>query len=211
MRKFWARFGFFFGVAALSVQFVITMQLSLDAGRGPFLSLIYYFSFFTILTNIAVVLIYLGAIVPGQRWLMPFRRPVNRATAAGAITLVGLFYHFVLSVLWQPQGLFFWCDIALHYVAPVAYLLWYALYNRTGTLSYRNIPQMLVWPVGYVTYIMIRGAFVSEYPYPVLDAGAHGYSQVAQNSLGLLIVFCFLYAAAIAIDRALPSNRSASE
>jgi len=210
MRRALAIAGFFIGVSALVLQFFITVPASMQAGRGLFASIVFYFSFFTILTNILVVLIYLGALIRGQRWLVLFRRPRTRATAAAAITLVMGFYALVLADIWKPEGLFWLCDVALHYVAPVLYLLWFAGWNRSGTLRWAAIPQMLAYPLVYLVYVMLRGVVVGEYPYPVLDAMTLGYTRVTINILGLLIVFLALCAAAVTIDRAVLAGKSSA-
>lgn len=210
MRKPVAIAGFVIGFLALALQFSITIPASMQAGRSLPLSIIYFFSFFTILTNILLALIYAGAFVRGQSWLSLFRKPVTRATAAACITLVGGFYHFVLASLWQPEGLFWVCDMLLHYVAPIIYLIWFASWNRTGTLKFSKIPVMLVYPLVYLVYVLFRGEIVHEYPYPVLNALELGYGQVAINVLGLLVILSFLSALAVMIDRSLLSGKRAS-
>ncbi|MCC0024840.1 MAG: Pr6Pr family membrane protein [Hyphomicrobiaceae bacterium] len=201
LRRITAWIGFVIGLAALLLQFAITIPASMETGRTALASVIFYFSFFTILTNIFVVLVYLGAMVKGQSWLTPFRRPWVRGMAAASITLVMGFYAAVLADLWKPEGLFWLCDVALHYLSPILYLIWYALWNRTGTLKYDRITRMLSYPVAYLIYVLFRGEIVGEYPYPVLDVQAHGYLQIAINIAGLLVVYLAICAAAIAIDR----------
>ena len=75
-RKTVAAAGFAIGLIALVLQFFVIVLPAIDAGRGIIGSVVYYFSFFTILTNIGLVLIYLGALVRGQRWLSFFRKPI---------------------------------------------------------------------------------------------------------------------------------------
>ncbi len=203
LRKPVALFGLLLGLGLLVVQFALTIPASMAAGRSLPASIVYYFSFFTILTNILLVLIYLGAAIKGQRWLSPFRRPVTRATAAASIILVGGFYHFVLAPLWHLEGLLALCTFGLHYITPSLYVLWFALWNRSGTLRLANLPTMFAYPVVYLVYVMVRGPIAGEYPYPVLDAAALGYVQVGVNVLGLIVLYAALAAFAVAIDRSL--------
>jgi hypothetical protein len=207
LRSLLALIGFVVGLATLILQFAAIVPPSMDAGRGLFGSVVFYFSFFTILTNLLVVLIYLGALVRGQRWLMFFRKPKTRATAAATVALVGGFYHFALSGLYQLEGLIAFCTFVLHYVTPVLYLVWFAGWNRTGTLKWPAIITMLIYPLLYCTCVMARGALIGEYPYPVLDAGALGYGQVALNIAGLLVLLIVLNAVAVAIDRSLLASK----
>lgn len=205
MRRSLAIAGLLIGLTALLLQFAITVPAAMTAGRSLFLSIVFYFSFFTILTNIALVLVYAGAL-SGASWLAVFRHPATRAGAAAAIALVSSFYHIVLAPLWQPEGLLLVCDIALHYVTPILYILWFVGFNRSGTLTLRAVPIILAPPVAYLVYVMLRGAILGEYPYPVFEADRIGYGQVALNALVLLIVLAVLAAIAIAIDRFRPHN-----
>jgi hypothetical protein len=201
MRRSLALLGLAIGLFALILQFSITIPASLDAGRSLPLSLVFYFSFFTILTNIGAVLVYAASL-----WGRPaiFIHPRARASVAAAITLVGTFYHIVLAPLWRPEGLFLVCDVLLHYVAPIVFVVWFIAFNRSGTLTPRDVPAMLMLPQAYLIYVMIRGAILGEYPYPVFAANELGYAQVAINILGLLVIFAALNAIAVAIDRFRP-------
>jgi len=49
--------------------------------------------------------------------------------------------------------------------------------------------------------VMIRGALVNEYPYPLLRANEFGYVQVAINCVFMLIGFVVIYALTVLIDR----------
>lgn len=180
---------------------------SMADGKSLPSAIVYFFSFFTNLTNILLVLVYLGALVRGGRWLMVFRKPITRATAAATIVLVGLYYHFTLSGLYQIDGPLAVTVILMHYVAPILYVVWYVLWNRTGTLKWTAAPVMLAYPLVYLVFVLGRGALSGEYPYPTFDAGVLGYGAVAVNALTLLVYLAVLNAAAVAIDRSLLSGR----
>ena len=207
MRRLVAMAGLALGLFALVAQFAIIVPARMQDGGAAVSAVIYYFSFFTILTNTLLALVYLGAIVRGQRWLMLFRKPITRATAAATITLVGTYYHFMLSGLYQVDGLLEVCIVIMHYVAPVLYLIWFAVWNRTGTLKWAAIPRMLVYPLVYLVFILLRGAVTGEYPYPSFDVAALGYGPVAMTSVVLLAVLVVFNAAAIAIDRSLLASK----
>lgn len=205
--KLIVRLGLILGIAALVLQFQITIPASMDAGRSLGLSIVFYFSFFTILTNISLVLIYAARLFTKTAWLKPFAQPWVRATAAAAITLVMVFYHFVLAQLWQPQGLFWLADVTLHYATPLIYLAWFAGFARSGTLAFQKIPTMLMPPIIYLAYTFVRGAIVGEYPYPILDVTQHGYAGVLMNSLLLLTALVILNAIAVLVDRTAAKSR----
>jgi hypothetical protein len=194
--------GLAIGIAALVLQTSITILLRMSNGDTLIGALIFYFSFFTILTNLMLVLIYASELWPRQ-WLNWFRRPATRGMMVAAIILVMGFYHFVLAATWAPEGLARLADIALHYVTPVFYVVWWVLFARHGTLKWTDIPNMLLPPTIYLIYVMIRGAIVTEYPYPILEAHRLGYGAVTINVFGVLVGLTILCAITIAVDRAL--------
>lgn len=73
----------------------------MSAGRGFAGSLVFYFSFFTILTNIRAVLVYSALLTGKPSW---FGSPRVRAGVAVAIAVVMIVYAAILSRLWQIAG-----------------------------------------------------------------------------------------------------------
>jgi hypothetical protein len=185
--------GFAIGSAALILQFALTIPLRISNGDTLIGALIFYFTFFTILTNLALVLIYLSELV-SARWLGWFRSSTTRGMMVGAITLVMMFYHFVLAGIWDPEGWFKVADVTLHYVTPIYYALWWLLFQPHGGLGMRDLPAMSLPPVVYLAWALLRGALINEYPYPILEANKLGYPQVALNVALVLIGLIVLYA-----------------
>lgn len=191
--------GFGIGAFALILQFALTIPARMEAGHGLGDAMVFYFSFFTILTNIGAALVYAARLFPGK--LAFFATDLARATIAVCITIVGLVYATVLAKIWAPEGLFWLCDILLHYVAPVIYVLWWALAGRNGTLGWSHAPGMLVFPVSYLVYALVRGQITGLYPYPFLDAGSLGLSKVAVNAAAVAALFFTFSLIAIGFDR----------
>ncbi len=139
---------------------------------------LYFWTFFTHLTNLWLLLTY-AAVLTGWSWLAWFRRPVTMASAAAFITLVMLYYHFMLAPTLKMEGALLVATYLLHYIAPLIYLAWWTLFAPHGTLRWRSIPMMLLPGIGYVAWVLLRGAVANEYPYDILDAGKFGYGTVA--------------------------------
>jgi hypothetical protein len=163
-------------------------------------ALIYFWTYFTHLTNLWLILTYVS-VLSGWGWLGWFRWPVIMASAAAFITLVMLYYHFMLAPTLTLTGALEVATYLLHYVAPILYLAWWALFAPHGTLLFRHIPLMLLPGIGYVAWALLRGAVVHEYPYDILDAGKFGYGTVAIG-VGVLVlavaVFSFVI---VVVDR----------
>ena len=194
--------GLLFGAGGLVLQFSISMQQMLGSGRDLFGSLGHFFAYYTILTNIVLVLIYLSEVLPSAG-LALFRHPVVRGMMAANIALVALYVFFVLRFLGSLDGLFLLADNVLHYLCPVLYLLWWLVAQPHGRLRWGNLPVMLAPTLVYFIYAMARGAWVQEYPYPILNAIELGYAQVALNAVYMTAGLAVLTAAVVALDRLL--------
>ena len=178
------------GWLALLLQFPLTIGTSLSNGMSVFGAVITYFSFFTILTNLMVTLgltVLLWA--PKSRLGHFFSRPVVTAGTTIYISFVGLVYSLLLRNLWDPEGLQKIADIILHDVVPVMYAAYWLFLAPKVTLRWQSIMLWLIYPVAYFSFILIRGALSSRYPYPFLDVGRLGYPRVLFNSVVLLVAF----------------------
>lgn len=194
------RIGLLLGLAGLILQFALTIPAALAAGRSLPGALVFFFSFFTILTNIAVVLVYAAAILRGNR-LAFFARPSVRAGVAVAITVVSIVYVTILARLWTPQGLFFVADATLHYVTPVLYVIWWLVAGRDGSVRLANLPFWLVYPLAYLAYALARAPIAGEVPYPFLDYMAKGWPSVLTASVMMFALFVAVGVVAVMLDR----------
>ena len=161
--------------------------------------LVYYWSFLTNLSNTVLILIY-AADLSGVRWLGWFREPVFKSGMAGLMMLVMFFYHFMLAPYLPDLPLAIEIsNVLLHYVTPVLFLAWWAMWSPHGALRYRDVPLMLLPGLAYVAYIELRGPIAGEYPYTILDPGyappggtAAGPLTVA-ISVGVLVVLVAIF------------------
>lgn len=198
-RKLLTWFGLLFGAIGLILQFWISMQLAFANGRDLPGFLGHFFAFYTILSNVVLVLIYLSEVLPTPR-LALFRLRLVRGMMAANIALVALYVFFVLRHLAMLEGLFLLADIILHYVCPVVYLLWWLAAQRHGLLRWSDLPAMLLPTLAYFVYILARGVWVHQYPYPILDTIELGYGQVLLNAVYMAAGLGVLCAIVIALD-----------
>jgi hypothetical protein len=198
-----ALIGFLIGLVAVILQFAISVPAYMADGRSLPDALLTIFSFYTILSNIALVLVYLSDLTDVS-WLAAFRSPVTRAMMVAIITLVMGFYHILLAGLWAPEGLFKLADTLLHYVAPILYIVWWLAFGRRGALKWDHVPAMLFPTLIYFVYTMGRGAVSHEYPYPVLDVGTLGFGHVLLNALAVCIGLAILCLLVVLADKLHP-------
>jgi hypothetical protein len=188
------------GLLALLLRLTLSLVDGAAAGTPPAWTLVNYLSYYTILTNLLLVLIYLSDLTKA-RWLGWFRAPATRAMMAGVIILVMVFYHVLLSGLWSPQGLDKVADVLLHYVTPVFFVLWWWIFDEHGGVRMRDIPKMLVPSLAYVIYTLVRGAMIGTYPYPIFEVGRLGYPQVLVNTAVVAFALVVLFTLFIFADR----------
>lgn len=200
--------GLLIGSGGLLLQFCLTLITKGEQGSDIVSTLVFFFTFYTILTNIMLVLIYLSEVAE-WRWLGWWRSPVTRGMMAGAIALVGIFNHLLLANLQDLTGLRSLADTILHYITPAWFVLWWLLCQPKQRLKLADIPVMLLPTLIWLIWAMVRGAVVSEYPYPILDAVKLGYGQVAINCVFVFIGLLLIYLVVIGLDRVLGRAKNA--
>ena len=187
---------------AVLLQLVLSLQLAVANGKGVVGGLLIYFGFFTVLTNILVALALSAPFArPASALGRFFARPGVATTVAAAITVVGVAYFFLLRNVWDPQGWQLVADVALHYVTPVLFLVYWWLAVPKGTIDWAGIPKWMLYPVGYLVYALIRGALTGLYPYAFIDVSVLGYGAAIANAMGVLLGFVGVAAALVAVAR----------
>lgn len=211
----WAGAGIAIGVAGLVVDAsLIFPSMSVVSPTNPVARsfpdiFLYFWTFFTHLTNLWLVLCYL-AFVTEWRWIGWFRRSTMLASAAAFIALVMLFYHFMLAPYIRMEGALLVASYLLHYVAPLMFLIWWVFGVPHGRLGWGRIPLMLLPGVLYIAWVLLRGAVVNEYPYDILDVSRNGYFGVAIGVLILLVTVAIFAAILVGADRLLARRQRPS-
>ena len=209
------------GVVGLYLDFSViadTMNASAEnpVPRSAGNMLIYYWTFLTNLSNLALILVYLSEFTR-WRWLAWFRHPVTRGGMAGIMVLVMFFYHFMLAPTLPPlPPAITVSNILLHYLTPLLFLAWWAVFQPHGILRFRNVPAMLVPGLSYVAYVLVRGLIAGEYPYTILDPtfaipgqSAQGYLGVAIG-VGVLVILVAVFDVVLTIIDGLLARRRAA-
>jgi hypothetical protein len=190
--------------AGLGLQLRILLQS--DSFDSPALAVWRFLAFFTILTNLVVaVTASVSALAPGSA----FGRFVDTAPARAAVLLyigtVAVIYHLLLANLWDPQGDQLIADQLLHTATPALVAAGWLVFDHKKGLAFTAIPGMLVYPLAYTVYALVRGALDGFYPYFFIDVSAHGYARILMNVAGLTGAFIAGAAIIIALGRMLAS------
>lgn len=164
-------------------------------------TIIRYFSFFTILTNILVTTCCTVLLLKRKSKLNNFYSNAKTLTAITVyITIVGLVYNLILRFLWKPEGLQFLVDELLHTVIPLSFIFFWVFFVPKAKLQWKDIFPWLLYPFGYIIYVLIRGAFSGFYPYPFIDVTKLGYNKVLLNSGMLVVVFVIFSLLYVGLD-----------
>lgn len=202
-------------LAAILAQFRRSLELWGQLGAPDVATrVVNFFSFFTIQSNLiaaasfaigAVLLVWGGRTDP--RWFA-----VLRACATTYILTTGVVYNLLLRGIELPQGTTVgWANEVLHVVIPVIGVLdWLIAPGRR--LGFGVVGVIVVYPIVWAAYTMIRGPFVRDaltgatswYPYPFLnpDTSENGYLSVAFYVLLIALVIAAAGTGVVAISRA---------
>lgn len=154
-----------------------------EAAAGPGVSDSDYFSYFTVLSNLfAAAMLLHGALFVTRR--RSRRTELLRAASVVYILTTGIVYAVLLS---GHSPAYPWANAILHYLMPVAVTLdWLA--DPPGVRLERVGPviSLMIFPLAYVVYTLVRGAIVNWYPYFFVNPHrGGGYLVVAADCLAV--------------------------
>lgn len=192
-----------FWFAILSWMTIITQFVLLLEARMTSLmeAILRFFTFFTILTNILVAIVFTAL------WLKPknifsFFTLFNTMSATAVyVFVVGFVYNTVLRFIWEPQGLQRIVDEMLHLIIPIVFITYWMYNIKSNTIQWKSIFNWLMYPMLYLVVILIRGHFADYYPYPFVNVLELGYSKVILNSLLLTLFFGLISSVVIGVVR----------
>jgi len=99
-------------------------------------------------------------------------------------------------------------DVILHYVIPILFVIDWLFLVPKETLKAKDAAVWLAFPVVYLVWTFIHGAYSSFYPYPFLNVNELGLARVLLNEAGLLIVFLVLGSILVTGGRLIDKARS---
>lgn len=158
-------------LAALSLSGLIGYFVFTLGVAGFYVS--YYFSYFTVQSGIAGCAVF---VIAGLRALRTATDPVwldtLRVSVTTYILVSGVVYALItfqpanvayaISIPWSSQILHFW-------VPALAVIDWFVDPDK-ARLPWKNLGLVLVFPVFWLIFTLIRGDLIGWYPYFFLDA-----------------------------------------
>lgn len=238
-RGTWARVARVYWLA-VSLVAIATLSLSMylsitwEGNGGALNGVIFTLSYFTVWSNVVTLIANLMLAADPARDGSAFRW--LRMSSLVMITITGLVYALVLAPLGSPIGPEVWTNLGYHYICPWATVAGFLLFGPRPRFTIKQVWLMLIIPVVWLTYTMLRGLTLVRppgnrpdtqvgppqnwYPYPFLDVNdpsplvpgieLGGYAGVAVNMvliLALGLLFGFIY---LGLDRLLSGGRRPS-
>ena len=176
------------GWAALIIDGTTVIARNLSHGDSLPQALFLWFRYFTILTNVGVVIL---MSVTAYR-LYRHRPPPAAALHAAAlvyILVVCATYEAVLRTSWIPRGMGFDTDLTFHDIVPALTLIFWIAFAPKRGLDRRFSLLLLIYPGLYFVGTLIAGALGESYPYNFLDVSKLGYPTVTIVGFVFLLIF----------------------
>ena len=171
---------------SLIAQFVIMMQ---NSEVGVYNTVVRFFSFFTILSNILVAISFTASILNCSSFFKSYK---TQTAIAVYISIVAIVYNIILRFIWEPTGLQRIVDELLHVVNPIIFVIFWFMRKNEISLSYKYIFKILVFPLVYLFVVLLIGNYSNYYPYPFLDVNLLGFMNVINNSIGISLAFALV-------------------
>ncbi len=177
----------------LVMNFINSMTADVPASRPT--RIVRFFTYFTIESNI---LVFLAAVALAAGAAHGVRFVLLHLDALLGITVTGIIFAAILAPDGADVGT---ASVLLHYIAPPLAVLAWLLLGPWGARSRGLIAPALVWPIGYLAWVLIWGAITDWYPYDFIDVGEHGYGGVLLNAFLVLVLGVVLCMVFIAVNR----------
>jgi hypothetical protein len=179
----------FFGLLTFAALIRSFIYSNVESGN----SAVNFFSFFTILTNLFVAIVLLASAINLIRGKHQTETDdILRGSATVSIAIVGIVFGLLLSNM--DSGMIPWTNFVAHYLMPIVMVLDWLFQPPRTTLVPRHVWYWIIYPVAYLIYSLIRGAFTNWYPYWFIDPAKSpgGWTGVILYSAAITLAFLLI-------------------
>ena len=149
-----------------------------------------FFSFFTNLTNIFAATVLVAGAIKLVRSTDPTETDdIIRGSATVSIAVVGIVFGLLLSHM--DNEMIPWTNFVVHYLMPVVMVFDWLIQPPKAKLIPKHIWYWIIFPVAYLIYSLIHGAFTNWYPYWFIDPSKSpgGWAGVVLYSVAITLGF----------------------
>jgi len=196
---------------AVCAQVFLVMHTRSVNGESVVRGIVETVSYFTVLTNLMVVIVLNAAAQRADRANDEgevdadaggfLTRPETMTAVAVYIAVVGLTYSLLLRSIWNPTGLQLVVDRALHDAVPVLYVLYWLIFVPKRGLRWSQPLWWLIYPAAYCVYSLVFGMVTGKYMYWFVDPTGLGWPKVLAHLAVLFACFLLLGEIAVGVGR----------
>lgn len=172
MRWYFLLFGLI-NFLALGVAFALSLQVVIE-----------YFSYFTVLSNILLTIVFLS-IGLGKANAKSTLVKTLYGPAVLYMSITGVVYWTILHGGKQLTTDVEWITLILHGLMPIAVVIAWLFFRPVVQYSWKQVLIWLLFPLLFVVYTLLRGSFAHWYPYPFLNPTLVGYQGVLLWTIGI--------------------------
>lgn len=191
--------------AAIVAQLARSIENTVAAGGDVGFLLQNFFSFFTIESNVLAVLSLLaGAVMVALGRAETVGFTTFRLVAVTYMTVTLIVYNLLLRGIELPQGQTVpWSNEILHVVGPLLLIADWLFAPGRNRLEWNRVWAVVIFPIVWAAYTLVRGPLVGWYPYPFLDPGnsENGYLSVVFYVILIAAVMVGVGSAAVWVTR----------
>ena len=163
-----------------------------------------YFSYFTIESCLIAVVVLLvgGAMALRLSTDTVLYTAVRASVLAYAVVTAGVYNGMLRYVPYEGYVGLTWPNEVMHVWVPLFILLDWLLSPGRAALPWQALGTVILFPLAWLAYTLVRGAITDIYPYPFLDPATGGVLSVTIYIVGLSLFILAIGAGSIAFSRA---------
>jgi len=167
---------------------------------SPIGRIIFYYSFFTVLSNMMLAI----------SCLILFFKPSCSSKLFNVIRLNGLVGVLITMIIYNimlrgihhpPTSLLRFANESLHLVLPILGILVWLVYGPFGRIKPSVIFYSFLSLLVYGFYIFVRGYYTGRYPYPFINVNRVGYEKALYAAIGVAILFFLMIIILVIAER----------
>lgn len=138
--------------------------------------IIFYYSFFTVLSNLMLAVSCLWLFFNPSCHRFSFK--IIRLNGLVGVIITSIVYNLMLRAIHKPPNdLLKFTNESLHVVIPLLGVLSWLIWGPFRRINFRVIMGSLVCMLVYGIYIFVRGYYTNLYPYPFINVVKIGYPK----------------------------------
>jgi len=190
-----------FVIAFIALFGVISTILAtgLDNPLTPWASALSTLKYFTIQSNIIVILYFALFSFGKLRDNTMFIKLIGAVVVY--ITITFLVFAVMLQGTWNPVGLALLGSVLNHYVVPLMVISFFITYRKKYQFVKKDILQWLVYPLVYLLFLIIHGIISNDYIYPFFEIDDYGLLYFLVAFIGIMTLFFILSFGAILLTK----------